>query len=142
MTFQLPAEDQLAINEVITRFFRALDANDPAKAGDLFTESATLDHGRPGAPLIHGRDAIVEDMRKRPGGRVTRHIISGILIEAVSATHANVSIVNAIHAGPDDGSKVREEIGASDTALVLRKESDGKWRFDDMRRTVIFKPQR
>lgn len=142
MTFSLSAEDQLAVHQVIYRFFRSLDRNIADEAGPLFTQDAKLDLGRPGAPTVHGRDAIVEDMRNRPSGRVTRHLVTCIIIDAVAADRANVSIVNAIHAGPDDGSKVRDEIGASDTALVMVKEGDGQWRFDDMKRTITFKPQR
>ena len=88
-----------------------------------------------------GRDAIVADMNNRPGGRITRHLVTGVLIEPVAADHATVSILTAVYAGRDDGSQSRQEIGVSDTDLVMVKEADGKWRFADMKRTQGFKPQ-
>ena len=141
MTVSLPVADHIAINEVINRFFWCLDHGNSERVGDLFTATAKLDLGRPGAPSVHGRDAIVEDVRNRPAVRLTRHLVTGVLIDAVDADHAHVGVVNAVFAGPNDDSKIREEIGMSDTALVMVKEGDGKWRFEDMKRTVIFKPQ-
>ena len=140
MTVALPPEDHFAIHEVVNRFFWYLDRSN-ADAAELFTDTAQLDLGRPGAPVVKGRDAIFADMRDRPVVRVTRHLVTGVLIEPVSADHANVSIVTAVYAGPDDGSKIRTEIGVSDTALVMVKEADGKWRFAEMTRTMVFKPQ-
>ena len=80
-------------------------------------------------------------MGNRPGGRITRHPVAGVPIEPVAENHATVSILTAVYAGRDDGSQRREEIGVSDTDLVMVKEADGKWRFAEMKRTPVFKPQ-
>lgn len=141
MTASLPTEDHVAINDTINRFFWCLDRSRADRVADLFTEAAKLDLGRPGAPVVQGRDAIVADMRDRPGGRVTRHLVSGVLIEPVATDQATVSILTAVYAGLDDGSQVRKEIGVSDTDLVMARDGDGKWRIADMKRTVVFKPQ-
>ncbi len=68
-----------ACREIILRASAATDANDAAAFAGFFTDAAVLE--RPNAAPISGREAIREAYAKRSPERLTRHLVTNILVE-------------------------------------------------------------
>jgi ketosteroid isomerase-like protein len=69
-----------ACRETILRATAATDANDAAAFARCFTDEAVLE--RPNTAPVTGRDAIREVYARRPPDRLTRHLVTNILVEA------------------------------------------------------------
>lgn len=75
-----------ACRELVLRAARHADVNAPASLAGLFSEDAVL--VRPNAEPLHGREAIRRAYEQRPADRLTRHMVSNILVDIESATQA------------------------------------------------------
>jgi hypothetical protein len=132
-----------ACERLINEFFEAIDVRNDGHLANLFISEGV--YARPIDPdtLISGRDAIVKAFIARPGGRVSRHIVSNVRITVESPDRARgVSRVMLI-AGPDQpaahpqfGFKAdaRQLVGEFDDEFVKTPEG---WRFASRRGRVI-----
>lgn len=136
MTTQLSAAERIGIEheceKLVRQYALYVDAGDYDLLGGLFAKDAVF--GRPTDPEnpIAGRDAIVAGFRKRPGGRITRHIVSCCVIEADDARSAHGQSYMVLYQGP---------MGAQEEATIMDKPAlvggfedrfvfeDGAWRF-------------
>lgn len=75
-----------ACRELVLRAARHADANAPASLARLFTNDAVL--VRPNAEPVHGREAIQNTYEQRPADRLTRHLVTNIVVGIESATQA------------------------------------------------------
>ena len=75
-----------ACRELVLRAALHADANAPAPLAGLFTEDAVL--ARPNAEPLHGRTAIQKAYEQRPADRLTRHLVTNIVVDIESATQA------------------------------------------------------
>jgi hypothetical protein len=132
-----------ACERLIYEFAEAIDLRNDAHLENLFTTDAT--YARPTDPntVISGRDVIVKGFVARPGGRVTRHICSNVVITIDSADRAHGVSRVVLIAGPTEpaahaqfGYKAdaRQLIGEYDDEFV--KTAEG-WRFSSRRGRVI-----
>jgi uncharacterized protein (TIGR02246 family) len=72
--------------DLVLRAAAKADANDPGGLADLFAEDAVL--ARPNAQPLHGREAIRKAYEQRPAERITRHLVTNIVVEVESPTSA------------------------------------------------------
>lgn len=136
MTADLGAAQLMAIEHACEKLVRQyalyVDAGDYDLLEALFAKDAAF--ARPTDPEnpILGRDAIIAGFRKRPGGRVTRHIVSNCVIEANDATSAHGQSYMVLYQGPlgvEGEASVMDKpalVGGFDDRFIFE---DGAWRF-------------
>lgn len=76
-----------ACRDLVVQAAAFTDAQSHEDFAALFTEDGVLI--RPGPEHIQGQAAIIESYRSRPAGRMTRHLISNILVKLESDTAAH-----------------------------------------------------
>ena len=76
-----------AIRAVATAFFAALDRFEDGRILELVAED--IEWVRPGG-AVRGRDRVRDMLAERPRGRVTRHLITNIVVSMQSAESAQV----------------------------------------------------
>jgi SnoaL-like domain len=132
-----------ACERLIHEFFEAIDLRNDVHLEHLFTTDAT--YARPIEPntIMSGRDTIVKAFIARPGGRVSRHIVSNLRITVESRDRARGTSRVVLIAGPDQpaahpqfGFKAdaRQLVGEFDDEFVKTPEG---WRFSSRRGRVI-----
>jgi hypothetical protein len=74
--------------KIVKQFVQYLDANQLDQLGELFTEDAS--YARPVDPsnVLVGRTAIVDALKRRPP-RITRHLMTNVVIEVISEYEAH-----------------------------------------------------
>jgi uncharacterized protein (TIGR02246 family) len=75
-----------ACRDLVVRAAHCTDSHRHEDFAALFTPDAVLT--RPGGEPLRGREAILAAYRTRPAERITRHLITGSVIELESATRA------------------------------------------------------
>ena len=75
--------NRLACRELIERSTQCVDDGDARAFADLFTEDAVL--VRPNGQSIEGRGAIFQAYADRTPERVTRHLVTNVVIQAAGA---------------------------------------------------------
>ncbi len=77
-----------ACDKIVQQFAQYLDFNQLDKLGNLFTDDGSYARPvDPSNPLI-GRAAIVDAMKRRPP-RITRHLMTNVVIEVISENEAH-----------------------------------------------------
>ena len=76
------------------------DANRPAELAALFTDDAVL--SRPNAAPLHGPAAIRDAYAGRPADRISRHLVTGTLVEPLSADAARATSMVLVWFGSSD----------------------------------------
>jgi len=114
-------------------------ANDDARwdeAAELFTDDGLF--ARPSAPDDHvrGRDVILAAFQSRPL-RLTRHIVTNILVTVDSPATASAHSLIQLYAGGDDGRARPPLIGEFHDRIVLTPQG---WRFSERRGRLVFQP--
>ena len=74
--------------EVVVRAAVFVDARDYQAFAGLFTDDGVLE--RPGGTPVRGRAAILETYRLRPADRITRHLVTNIVVTSSGANSAHV----------------------------------------------------
>lgn len=123
---------EAACRDVVRRAAMKLDANDLDGFASLFTRDAVV--ARPGKEPLQGVEALVESYRSRPPGHMTRHLVSGSIVDlrAPDEAHAisNVLLWTAVAdsaPGPfGRRAQARQVVGEFEDTLRLC--SDGLWR--------------
>ena len=77
-----------ACQQVVLRAAACVDANDAAELALLFASDAAL--VRPGAEPLIGREAIRATYERRPKGRITRHLVTNMVVDVESSDRARV----------------------------------------------------
>lgn len=77
-----------ACQEVVLRAAACVDAGDAATLAALFAEHAVL--VRPGAEPLVGRAAIRDTYAQRPAERITRHLVTNLLVDVEAPDRARV----------------------------------------------------
>ena len=123
--------DVLAIQRLLSNFAWHADLGEADLLASLFTEDGVLHVG--GKDLC-GRREIADDSRRRflTVGRKTRHVWSNLRVDSEEEGSAHATAVQLTYEQTGAGEKT--EIRVNDMADVLKKGTDGKWRF--ARRTV------
>lgn len=78
-----------ACRETILRAAAAADAGDSQAVANRFAADAVLE--RPGAPALHGRDAIRSSYAARSTDRLTRHLVTNTLVEVSETSEARAT---------------------------------------------------
>ena len=121
---------------LIARFAERNDARDADALAAMFVEDGSF--ARPTAPdkPIRGREAIREQFRARPAGKMTRHICANTVVDIVSKTEASaVSYILLFTATLADGAALpvkadaKQLLGAYRDRIV--RDTDGVWKFKE-----------
>ena len=76
-----------ACRDLVLRSVAAMDANAPARLADLFTDEGEI--VRPNGTALHGREAIRASYAQRSAERITRHVVTNILVDVHSIREAS-----------------------------------------------------
>jgi len=87
MNNDLQQLNQQACIDLVLRAAAYADAGDALRFSQLFAEDAVLQ--RPNGEPLEGRSAIAAAYQKRPTGRMTRHLLTNILVEMQGADTAS-----------------------------------------------------
>ena len=87
---------------MVIRFANLNDAMQYKKLVNLFTDDASF--ARPTEPdnFISGKANILAAFEARPGDRITRHIVSNVLIDVISETRARGCCYAVLYTGSAD----------------------------------------
>ena len=136
---QIAAIEQ-ACARLVNRFAVYNDSGEFDRLAALFIEEGR--YARPSAPdtFIEGREAILASFTARPGNKLTRHVISNVIIDVEDERHASgLSYIVLYTAALDNPAKLGlkanpvQLVGEFYDRFVLT--ADG-WRFSERRGTV------
>jgi 3-phenylpropionate/cinnamic acid dioxygenase small subunit len=113
-----------ACQQHLLRFFQMLDANDYDAVVGLFEADATWQ--RPGAS-IQGHEAIRAALQERPANRVTRHVVTNMLVTQDDGPTVRVNCLLTTYAIDEPQSGVSPRL--VDTLAGIFS-ADGSLRFD------------
>ena len=121
-----------ACREVIEQSVRHVDNGDAEALSRLFTDDAVL--VRPSGAALHGRAAIRQSYAERPAQRITRHLVTGTVVEVAQDDQARARSYVLLWTGSSDApaspfgtpADPRQLVGEFDDQL--RRLSDGSWR--------------
>lgn len=77
-----------ACRDLVLRTVACVDAGDATGFADLFVSDGVL--VRPNAPPLLGRAAIRDTYSKRPADRMTRHLVTNVLVDLQTPAQARV----------------------------------------------------
>jgi hypothetical protein len=133
-------EDRQAIHDVLVRYCRGIDRNDPALVLAAFHDDAVDNHFGPVLPF---REAIGTLKASRPGGPTSKttsmHNLSNILVEVEGDVARSESYVNVIVRIPLDNGEVIDWLHAGRYVDRLERRN-GEWRI--AHRTVVYDRER
>jgi uncharacterized protein (TIGR02246 family) len=120
-----------ACQEVVLRAAACVDAGDATALAALFTEDAVL--VRPGAEPLVGRTAIHATYAQRPAERITRHLVSNMLVDIESPKQARVRSCVLLWTGSKSDAEgpngrvahARQLVGEFDDQL--QQDAQGAW---------------
>ena len=130
-------EDHLACVDTIQRFAVFVDAGRYEEAANLFAEDGVMQRPQ---ERIDGRRALMDSFKARPHHRMTRHIISNVVLEPMGPDRVRASSYASVyrHLGPVGApltlpvtSRAPETIAEYSDEL---SRENGEWRI--WRRTV------
>jgi hypothetical protein len=130
------------VERAINLFFRHLDECDYESLTALMTADG-LWH-RQGKEL-RGRAMIMEEMKARPVGFVTRHIVSNFVVDTTGPDHAAASLYITVFAHQAEaGASPPHPMALPNIVGVYRikalRQADG-WRLQEIRSTPVFRRQ-
>jgi uncharacterized protein (TIGR02246 family) len=123
---------EAACRDVVHRAALKLDANDLDGFAAFFTPDAVV--VRPGKEPLVGVDALLASYRSRPAMHLTRHLISGSVVDlrAPDEAHAISNVLlwtgSADHEVGDFGRRAQSRQVVGEFEDTLKLCSDGKWR--------------
>jgi hypothetical protein len=94
-----------ACERVILDFVRRLDLGEPSSVAELFTEDGTWEWPD-GDRLVEGRGALRKYFGSRPAGRLSRRLMSNVLVTltspgtAISTAYFTTYRIDGHHGGP------------------------------------------
>lgn len=118
--------------------YSLMDQGKYEETAALFTTDAVWVRG--GVPVT-GRDAILAALHKRPATELSRHLVSNVLVQEITAETARATAVFVPLRGPlrDDGTVQMPGLSsAGDLEFEFRRESHG-WRISRLTPRPVFK---
>ncbi|HUG26295.1 nuclear transport factor 2 family protein [Piscinibacter sp.] len=91
---------QESCRELVLQAAARVDAGDATGFADLFLANGVL--VRPNTQPLHGRDAIRDTYSKRPANRMTRHLVTNVLVDVQSSVQARVLSYVTLWVGSTD----------------------------------------
>lgn len=117
---------------LLTAFSTLNDANEHEAMVELFTENGSF--ARPSDPDVYtiGREDILVAFKARPQGRVTRHLLSNILIDVKDASNAKGRCNVLLYTASSDNKAPVFGLQADPSQLLGEfdadfKKVDGSW---------------
>lgn len=107
---------QDACRELVLQSVDRVDAHDAAGLAALFMPDGVL--CRPNAQPLVGRTAIEQAYAQRPPQRITRHLVTNLLVDVESDTHASARSLVLLWAGSKDDPDGPQGRPAQGPALV------------------------
>jgi len=132
-----------ACAKVITLFSNYNDRQDYQSLSDLFTEDGSF--ARPTDPdnYVHGRANILAAFQARPKDRITRHVISNIIIDVIDDKSAKGVCYATLFHAPADASPATFGVQANPSQLIgefyidLALTDDG-WKIAKQTGKIVF----
>lgn len=131
MNNDLQQLNRRACIDLVLRAAAYADAGDALRFSQLFAEEAVLQRPR-GEPL-HGRTAIAAAYQQRPSGRMTRHLLTNILVEMhgadTASAHSQVLLWSCNDSEPvtEHGRKAHERQLLGEFNDHFCRTADGHW---------------
>ncbi|RYG88190.1 MAG: nuclear transport factor 2 family protein [Alphaproteobacteria bacterium] len=132
-------EAEMACQRLVFASYSLMDQGRYEETAALFTEDAVWVRG--GKPVA-GQGAILDALKQRPVGDVSRHLITNVLVNLTTDKDgtATACFVPLRGTKREDGSVATPPItNVGDLAYRFRREADG-WRIAHLQPTMIFKP--
>lgn len=130
---------EMACQRLVIAAYSLMDQGRYEDTAALFSDDAVWVRG--GKPVA-GRSAILEALRQRPAGDLSRHLVTNVLVELTSDREgtATACFVPLRGTRREDGSVATPPItNVGDLAYRFRREAEG-WRITHLQPTMIFKP--
>ena len=107
-----------ACTRIVKQFSNFNDRGDYESLCNLLTPDASF--ARPTDPenFTHGREEILAAFQSRPNDRITRHIISNIVIEASDETTAKGTCYATLFMAPVDAEKAKFGVKANPSQFI------------------------
>ncbi|MEU5087911.1 nuclear transport factor 2 family protein [Streptomyces sp. NPDC021356] len=122
-----------ACERLIVDFVHRLDLGDPASVAELFVPDGVWQWPPPGdGRRVEGRDALRTYFGSRPAGRLSRRVMSNVLVTVASADTATATSYFTTYR-VDGHSAARgmvppgPPVQVGDYADVFRRTGDGEW---------------
>lgn len=132
---------KIACREVVERSVQHVDSGNAEAFAHLFSEDATL--VRPDGTVLHGRDAIGHNYAARSLDRITRHLVTNIVVDVgedgLARTCSYVLLWSGSTDTPDSmlGRQAHTRQLVGEFHDVLRQEVDGVWRIQQRKAHFI-----
>lgn len=132
---------KFACREVVEQSVQHLDGGDLDAFCALFSSDAIL--VRPGGGAIHGREEIRSAYAARPAGRVTRHLVTNVVVTLQGSGQARARSYVLLWSGRADGEPGKQGWAADARQLVgefeddLICQPDGSWRIQQRKARFV-----
>ncbi len=130
----IPFADWFAVQQLHAAYALAVDSMDFDALGTLFSDDAVIDLDMQAPDLpARGRTAVIGALRSRregaalTGGALRRHIISNLLIRAISGDRIDACVVMQLMETRSEGPKVLQTSMYTD--VFKRQGANGHWLF-------------
>lgn len=145
MPIQTESLARLACREVIEQSAIHLDGGNLDAFCELFSEDAVL--VRPNGAALRGRDAIRQSYASRPATRITRHLVTNVMVELLQDNHALARSYVLLWSGSTDdpvtdwgrAAHPRQVVGEFEDCLL--RMADGRWRIQQRRARFVLHGQ-
>lgn len=122
---QVQAADRAAIEQLLVTYYYRLDHEQSDKLAELFTENGVFHLASIGE--MKGRRAIADYYAKRPRSRITRHVMSNLMVDFTSADRAETTHILTYFAGEGPGRPLASPTNVQDYANTVVRGADGRW---------------
>lgn len=128
---QAQALDRVAIEDLLATYYHFLDNAQSEKLSGLFIENGVFHLGSVGE--MKGRQAIADYYAKRPKTRVTRHVMTNLLVDFKSADRAETLHTLTYFVGEGPGRHPASPTNVQDYANTVVRGADGRWLIEHRR---------
>lgn len=128
---QAQALDRVAIEDLLVTYYYFLDNAQSAKLSELFTENGVFHLGSIGE--MKGRQAISDYYAKRPTTRVTRHVLTNLMVDFKGADRAETVHTLTYFVGEGPGRHPASPTNVQDYTNTVVRGADGRWLIEHRR---------
>lgn len=143
ISFQKQQEIEQACTKLVNQFSNYNDQSDYESLCGLFADNAAF--ARPTDPenFTTGREAILAAFRSRPNDRITRHLISNIIIDVIDENTAKGICYATLFMAPADAEPAKFGVKANPSQLLGEfyidfQMSDSGWKISRQSGKIIF----
>lgn len=141
--FELTQAIELACSRLVNQFAVFNDAGQYVKLADLFSENGI--YARPTDPdnFVKGRDAIVAAFQARPADKLTRHLMTNIVIDVTGPDSATGIAYITLYAGSTERPAEKGGFIANASQLIGEYHdefvrTDQGWKFAKRQGRLVF----